>query len=336
MIWLSWRQFRVQALVAGAALLALAGYLAYLARAIRDSVEADLVDCGSIEACAQAERLFKDHYEAPVVLIGALLVGVPAVIGAFWGAPLVAREIDNRTHQLAWGQSITRVRWLATKLAVVGAAAVVVTGVLSTLLSWAVGPYDERVGSRFVPMSFDARDVAPIGYAVFAFALGVFIGLLVRRTLPALALTLVVFAAVQLVMGLGVRSHLIPPETTSIPVNATTLSRVDFFGTTDTLLEVGTYSMPGAWVLSSGPATVLDADGNTLPFDRADVKKCAEEAGRGGPEASGACLEALDLHFDITYQPASRYWPLQWLEAGLFALAGLALAGLALWQVRRV
>ena len=43
---------------------------------------------------------------------------VPAVVGAFWGAPLVARELEAGTHRLAWNQAVTRTRWLTTKLAV--------------------------------------------------------------------------------------------------------------------------------------------------------------------------------------------------------------------------
>ena len=34
-------------------------------------------------------------------LIGTVLVAVPALVGAFWGAPLISREFENSTHRLA-------------------------------------------------------------------------------------------------------------------------------------------------------------------------------------------------------------------------------------------
>ena len=54
-----------------------------------------------------------------------------------------------------------------------------------------------------------------IGYAAFAFALGVTAGLLIRRTLPAMAVPLGVFAVVQIAWPIWVRAHLIdraPPR----------------------------------------------------------------------------------------------------------------------------
>ena len=41
---------------------------------------------------------------------------MPALIGAFWGAPLITREFEAGTFRLAWNQSVTRARWLAIKL----------------------------------------------------------------------------------------------------------------------------------------------------------------------------------------------------------------------------
>jgi ABC-type transport system involved in multi-copper enzyme maturation permease subunit len=67
--------------------------------------------------------------------IGATYLA-PALIGMFWGAPLVAREMEAGTFRLAWSQSVSRMRWLAVKLGVVGLAAVVTTGLLSSPSGW--------------------------------------------------------------------------------------------------------------------------------------------------------------------------------------------------------
>ena len=67
---------------------------------------------------------------------------VPALIGIFWGAPLVARELEAGTFRLAWTQSVTRTRWLAVKIALVGLASVLAAGLLSLLVTWWSSPLD--------------------------------------------------------------------------------------------------------------------------------------------------------------------------------------------------
>ena len=65
---------------------------------------------------------------------------LPALIGACWGAPLVARELETGTFRLAWNQSVTRTRWLAVKLAVVGLTTMAVTEGLSLMQAWWAAP----------------------------------------------------------------------------------------------------------------------------------------------------------------------------------------------------
>jgi hypothetical protein len=40
-------------------------------------------------------------------------------------------------------------------------------------------------------------------------------------------------------------------------------------------------------------------------------------------------------HEAVAYQPAGRYWPLQWYELAIFLGAALILAGACLWRIRR-
>ncbi len=50
------------------------------------------------------------------------------------------------------------------------------------------------------------------------------------------------------------------------------------------------------------------------------------------------CLNALArlrLQQAVTYQPASRYWSLQWAETSLFLGLALLLAGFCFWWIRR-
>ena len=108
------------------------------------------------------------------------MIVVPGVIGVFWGAPLVARELETGTYRLAWTQSVTRARWIAVKLGVVGLASMAAAGLLSLMVTWWSSPID-RVNMTLYT-SFDQRGIVPIGYAAFAFALGVLAGVLIRRT----------------------------------------------------------------------------------------------------------------------------------------------------------
>ena len=159
-----------------------------------------------------------------------VILVAPAIIGIFWGAPLIARELETGTCRLAWNQSITRTRWLAVKLTLIGVAAMAVTEALSLLQGWWAAPIGKAVGlggsasimseGRFGSFVFPTHGITPLGYAAFGFALGVTAGLLIRRAIPAMAVTLAIFAAVQVATPLWIRPHLIPPNRTIATIEA--------------------------------------------------------------------------------------------------------------------
>jgi hypothetical protein len=91
------------------------------------------------------------------------------VIGASLGAPLLARELETGTWQLAWTQSVPRLRWLTVKLATLGTLAVVLTLALSAVITWYRVPLDILDG-RFTADAFDLEGIVPAAYAMFAFA----------------------------------------------------------------------------------------------------------------------------------------------------------------------
>ena len=149
-------------------------------------------------------------------LLGTVLIGVPAFIGAFWGAPLLAHELEAGTHRLAWTQSVTRRRWLATNSPSPPRAAVIVPACSASLFTWWSLPFD-RFGNRIGTANFGQRGIAPIAYAVFASRLGTLAGAVLRRTLPAMAATLVGFFVVRFGFQTWVRSHLIGVDTVTVP-----------------------------------------------------------------------------------------------------------------------
>ena len=326
MIWLTWRQFRTQALVALAALAALAIYLVILGYQLRHAYTTDIVGCQP-DACTSARRDFADAYGTQVALIGALLLGAPALIGAFWGAPLITRELEEKTDRLVWNQSITRTRWLAVKLTLLTLVSMAVTGLYSLLLTWSASRYDQLIGERFGALTFASRNIAPIGYTAFAFLLGTVIGLLVRRTLPAMALTLALFAVIQVLMPIALRQHLMTPVTSTVKFDVDAISRADFMGFNESGAEIVGYTMPGAWSLTSS-SQVLNVDGTPYTTEQAD--QCRQS----DPQAGMACTASQNLHFSYTYQPADRYWRFQWIELSAFLGLTMSLAGFGLWRIR--
>jgi len=341
MIWLTWRQFRVQALTAAAALAAFAILLAATGPHLASLYAASGITGCHGGTCGVAASDFLSRLAAtgpyPIVYllgIGLILVA-PAIVGIFWGAPLIARELETRTFTLAWNQSITRTRWLVVKLTLTGLAAMAVTEALSLIYAWWADPIGKAIGllglgngsghpweGQFSSVVFATHGITPLGYAAFAFTLGTATGALIRRTVPAMAVTLVIFAAAQVAMPLGLRPHLIPPDRTIATIESAGL---DFGNLTATVVP----GQPGAWLISSG---AINAAGQPV----SDLPAACQAAFSGlKPTSPGACLESHGFREVITYEPASRYWPLQGIETGIFLALALALAGFCFWRLSR-
>src|SRR5205823_3216582 len=161
--------------------------------------------------------LFDRQYRGLQFLVPLFLV-VPLLVGLFWGAPLVARETEQGTHRLVWTQSITRRRWFSTKVALVAGAAVVGAAAFAELVTWWSGIFVRADANRFSPGIFDIRGIVSIAYVLFAVALGVLVGTLVRRTLPAMAATLGAFIGVRVLVTLFLRAHYLAARTLSAPL----------------------------------------------------------------------------------------------------------------------
>ena len=345
MIWLTWRQFRAQAWVAAAALAVLA-----VALAITGAHLAHLYDLSGVAACqahgdcATVASAFMDQVKASttnkVLYDGGavLLYAVPALIGVFWGAPLITREIEAGTFRLAWNQSVTRTRWLAVKLGLIGLAAMATAGLLSLMTGWWASPIDHALDlpqgrdgtsgiNRFAPLLFGARGITPIGYAAFAFALGVTIGVLIRRTVPAMATTLTVFTAALITMSLWVRPHLMMPLHAISGFSAASLSQLSTGnGAGSPMTVTDAVNLPGAWVLSNQTIT---------PSGHLFTGPAPRICFSGSLQACTAYVGRLHLRQLVTYQPASRYWAFQWYETAIFLALALVLAGACFWWVRR-
>jgi hypothetical protein len=143
--------------------------------------------------------------------------------------------------------------------------------------------------------------------------------------LPTMAITLAVFAAVQLLMIGGVRPHLIPASTAIEPLSAVTLNG---WGDTDKghlIMNLGTvHARPGAWITGAQPIDAAGQPATTAPAACASITNTFLQ-----------CLAGHGIRFRVSYQPASRYWALQWLETGIYLVLATGLGWICVWQVRR-
>jgi len=313
MIWLSWRQLRTSAVGTYAALGMAAVLVVLTGLPLHHAYTASGLATCKGDTCDPLIQAFIGRDQLLQTVLQILLLLLPAVVGIFWAAPLVARELETGTFRLAWTQSVTRTSWLTAKVAVVGLAGLLAAAVLTVLVTWWFGPIDLVNSNGFSPAVFGTRDLAPLGYAAFAFGLGVAAGVLTRRTLPAMAVTLVGYVAVRLSFAFYVRPRLMTPlvETAAL----------DDRGAPQ-LLGGGPGAAAGRWVLSQ---TLTDPSGAVTDTIRVRADDpCA---------ATRSCLTGY--HVRTAYQPADRYWTFQWLETAIFVGLALALIGLAYWWLRR-
>ena len=342
MIWLTWRQFRGSAALVLGALTAAA-----VALAVTGPQLADLLD---VSGQSFFDQMQTDKVKNAVFVVAtALAYGVPAIVGAFWGAPMVAREIEAGTHRLVWNQSITRTRWLASKLGVASACAAL-AGSIGLALTWWSGPIDEAIGLGFAdddllgtprlwPELFGSRGVVPIAMAVLALAIGVTAGLLIRRTVAAMAVTFVAVAAVQILMPTVVQSRLAAPETFTVTISSENIQGLWMSGEPGSAdpkvegIEVGV-DKPGAWVTVN---RTVDAQGDPMEFLPAYAQDCVDAPG-SDPAVVEACFARLadeGYRQQIAYHPASQFWELQWREAGVLLALAAGLTGFCFWRIRR-
>jgi hypothetical protein len=347
MMRVSWRLIRAQNLTAVAAMAMLAITAAITGPHLAQLYAATVASCQPHGDCAAATAALADQDSTLRLWLGVLVVVVPGLLGMFLGAPLVARELEDGTFRLAWTQSVTRTRWLITRLVVTGLACVAVAGVVSLIVTWWASPLDRAGMNQFG--SFDERGILPLGDAAFAFALGAAAGALVRRTIPAMLLTLVGFVAARLAFKIWVRPSLIAPviRTLALSPSTTGYGSQGFlpFAPASTL-EPSPPSIPNGWITS---IDVVSKHGGAALSPTELHRICpgiggGRSGGGHGPAPQSAvnalhdCVARVGARFHevVSYQPGNRYWPLQWYEMAIFLAAAVVLAALCVWRARRI
>jgi hypothetical protein len=349
----SWRQFRLQALIGGLGLLVVGAILLATGPNLVHIYDAAAAQCptssGNGSGCVNPVTTTDGKLQ--VLALGLVLV-VPVLIGMFWGAPLVARELESGTFRLAWTQSVSRLRWLLVKLGLVGLASAVVGVLLSLMVSWWFSPIDKVTANRFSPASFGMHGFVPAGYALFAFALGAATGLLFRRTLPAMAVTLVGFVLARVVVAEWIRPHFMTPVTEAvklgpnagwgisqsapgagITVSANPPDLPNTLVVSSNIVNNAGQSPSASFLQKACPLPGI----NTPPAVPAGVHKARVTPDATAQQGFQRCVDAVSdkFHQVVVYQPANRFWTFQIYETLLFVVLSAALAGLCVWWVRR-
>jgi hypothetical protein len=326
MTWLVWRQYRAQGAIAFALLAAVAAVMLAGGLQIASRWHSMLAACSGHRACLQQQPPLASSEVVDALLLLGLIV--PAVLGVLWGAPLVAHELESRTSDFAWAQSVTRTRWLTVKAGWLLLAAAACGGLIAALVTWWSAPNNALQANAFRPGQFDIQGIVPIGYAVFAMALGIAAGTVTRRTLPAIAAALGGFIALRLVIDDFVRPHYVAAVTT-------------YYNVTGSFTPSGS-----AWLFSQGAVSktgqvVLAGWGDLFPALPASCRKLIPGSGGPTPKSGSSmsavfsCMRAHGWRGFATYQPASRYWPFQGIETGIYVLLAAALIAVTFVIVRR-
>jgi hypothetical protein len=339
MIRVSYWQFRLPLGIALGGLAAVAVIAGLTGPGLAHLYDTTVANCASNGGdCQAALSAFNAHDQVLRAVAQVILLGVPAILGMFWGAPLVARELESGTFRLAWTQGRSRLRWLGAKLAVVGLAALIVQGLLSLTMTWWWSPVGRANPSRFSPALFGTFGVAPIGYAAFALALGITAGVVIRRTLPAMAATLAVFAGVRLAVTYWVRPYFAAPLRLVRAVSPNDTIGLDLPPGGPFSLNFFPPQLPNAWIRSSQVTNAAGQKPSGAVLNHLCPQFIQAVHGHGDMSAAlTACATKLSatFHQTVAYQPASRYWPFQWAELGVFAALALALAAFSAWWIRR-
>jgi len=324
MAWVIWRQHR----------LAIAGVLGLLAVAaafvVAEGVQLHyaytaVTGCrpAGSGACQQVANNFANNNAFTTGIVAALLQAIPALIGAFAGAPLLAGIFESGTFRYVFTQGFGRTRWAAAKLVSLAVVAAAAAGAFSAVFSWAYGPLLGKDGygySSLAPTFFDLRGVAFAAWTLTAFAIGALAGVLIRRVIPAMFATLAAWSGLAFATGLLLRPHY-----------------RDALRTTNPNIGPPANVISQWWARGGKPVDLSALSAALRPVDVRVVTQGVFQPGPSTPEPFNPVHYLLTHGFTqmTTYQPGSWFWPFQWIEAGWLLVLSLLLGASAIWLVRQ-
>lgn len=332
MTWLAWRQHRGES--AAAALLLAVLALVVLPSGLHLHQLEGTLNIGHCQGatpgagCATAFDAFNATSRSLSGIVPWLNL-LPGLAGAFIGAPLVAREMEEGTWRLAWSQGVTRRRWLRAQLVATFGVVVLATILFTIVVTWWLAPLN-HIDGRFASNGhgFDFYGMVPAAWALLALAIGVLAGTVARRVVPAVAITFGAYLAIRLPVEFLLRPRYLPP----VKLWGVEPSNVHPLG-------------PNNWVFSQD--LVAPHSHHILSATQQDLVQRIAQAASPKPKNSGQDVQYLaslahylQTHgytYAFTYQPAGRFWIFQGIETGIcLVLALLAVAATCWWVSRRL
>ena len=330
MVWVTWRQHRGAMITILAVLGALAIFLWIMGLRVHHDWSAWLA-CyqRTPNGCQALDTSFNStDWQIGNTLNIFMNLG-PAVLGAFTGGPLLARELETGTFRYAWTQGIGRWRWTVAKLVLIGALIAGAAAAFSALFSWFFQPFlvEQPFLTPLAGSVFGNRPVTYAAWTLAAFTIGACAGMLIRRIVPAILLTLGVYTGLQLLTRLVLFKR--------YPVSLVTSNSVVANGPSTMISDASpsadTANLP--WRLSTwytgrggGPANMTEVN-----------KVLALFPTNNAPKTTLSPAQAFAQH-GITewwrYIPVSRFWPMQFIEGGGVLVLSVLFAACAVWLVR--
>ena len=331
MSFLVWRQYRLSAAIAALVLALFAAVLLVTGFSMAAQWHTLLTKCALSRTCGDLTGTVSLGGSVAGHDLVILSLAAPAVFGMLVGAPLLAPEFEARTTEFAWAQSVTRTRWLLVKIGWALLAAAIWGGVIAAVVTWWSGPRNALMQDAFEPNVFDMQGLVPVGYAVFATALGIAAGAVLRRTLPAVAIVLGGFIGMRWLISQAVRSHYMTAVTAYFRVASDFSPVPGYWG-----LGGGLISKSGQLVTTPlGAIASGNAPATSLPTACQHLIPASGQVSSAQYNAVVSCLEHAGFRSFATYQPASRYWAFQGIETGIYVTVALLLVAVTYAVVNR-
>jgi ABC-2 family transporter len=259
--------------------------------------------------CGSAADVFMQRYHSLGDFLPGLFLFLPGLLGAFVGGPVLARELETGTFRFAWTQGTDRTRWIVAKLLLVGGSLLVLATAFSLVFTWWFDPISRFQGRMNSGQAYEVEGTVFIARTLFGFALGALLGVVIRRTVPAVAATLGIWFGAVFLSVVYLRPHIQAP----LVAAQSALNRRDQW-------------IISEWFQDRAGRHLSDADINAL--------------------LGGAVKQVRDVPMDellrrngitqmVKYQPDSRFWHFQTVETIGYAVVTLLLGAATVWWVRR-
>lgn len=334
MNWFTWRQHRKQLLIFVVILAVFAVFSILTSNHywhLYQNAQAACVQNPTNPSCDDISSSLPQSYGVVMRAVYITSLAVPLVLGIFLGSPMLAKEYEEGTNKLAWTQSVSRRKWLSTKLLWALLFAALYGLAVSLLVNWWTRTAYSLYHDRFGAGEFDVQGMMPFAYSIFFTALGFVLSAWFRKTIITMAVTLALFIGFQATFAQVIRAHYMTPIAITAPMGP---------GVIDDKIPAGAWVIQRA-IVDKNSKVFNSFDINNMPADcRALIQQTkgggirVKATSKGG-DPIDTCLNNAGYHQVAKYQPAHRYWDFQRIETGIYlGLAALAVAA-TYWLVLR-